>query len=155
MKKNIGFSNRMLAEPAERIKLIEDAGFDGVFIHSQYHPRQYIDLLCKSKLNIETLHLPYRKFIEGKLIDPYYANAIWRGDEEADLYEKLLIDEISFAHDYGIKIVVMHITGGSNPPLISKSGMAHLSKILEICEKYGITLCLENLRRLDYLEYVF
>lgn len=145
----------MQAEPAERIIMIEDAGFDGVFIYSQYHPREYVDLLSKSKLNIETLHLPYKKFTDGKLTDSQYVNVLWKEDGETEEYVKQLIDEIFFAHSYGIRKVVAHITGGSEPPVICESGIKHISKILDVCEKYGITLCLENLRRLDYLEYVF
>ncbi|MDR2913326.1 MAG: sugar phosphate isomerase/epimerase [Tannerella sp.] len=155
MKKNIGFNYKMSAEPAERISLIEDAGFDGVFIYSQYHPLEYIDLINKSKLNIETLHLSYKKFIDGQLIDSQYVNALWTEDAEADKYEKQLINEISFAHNYGIKTVVAHITGGTAPPLMCESGIKRISRILDVCEKYGIILCLENLRRLDYLEFVF
>jgi sugar phosphate isomerase/epimerase len=49
----------------------------------------------------------------------------------------------------------MHVTGGDAPPPMSENGIRNIGRVLNECEKYDITLCLENLRRLDYLDYAF
>lgn len=155
MHKSICFNYKYNSEYKERISLIEEVGFDGVFLYSQYNPSDYIELICKSSLSIDSLHLPYKKLLEGKTIDSRYVNVLWQEGEESNNYVKELLDEVKFAHDYGIRTVVMHVTGGDNPPPVSKWGIKNIANILDACEKYNITLCLENLRRLDYLDFVY
>ena len=70
-------------------------------------------------------------------------------------YLATLLKELEFAHKYGINTIVMHITGGSNPPPFSQYGVEFIRTILNKCKEYDMTLCLENLRRLDYLIKVF
>lgn len=155
MNKGICFNYKYNSDYKERITRIINSGFDCVFIYSQYTPIEYIDLISRSSLKIEALHLPYKKFIKGNLVDPRHVNVLWKTDEESSSYVKDLIEEVKFANRYGIGTVVMHITGGDDPPKLNESGLINISKILDTCEKYNITLCLENLRRLDYLDYVF
>lgn len=155
MNKSIDFSYKYNSEYEDRINLIKESGFDSVFLYSQYKPKEYIDLIARSTLKIESLHLPYKKIIEGKSVNSRYVNILWEEVPEAQIYVKELIEEVEFAHNYDINIVVMHITGGDNPPQMKESGVMNIEKVLNTCEKYNIILCLENLRRLDYLEYVF
>ncbi len=155
MIKNINFSYKIDSEPKERIKLIEDTGFDGVFLYSQYNPREYIDLLSKSKLHIETLHLPYKEIEGGVSIDPKYVNVLWSESERSDKYINWIIEEIYFAQNYGIKNVVAHITGGNNPPQMNEVGLNNILRILNVCEALDINFCMENTRRTDYIQYVF
>ena len=155
MNKSIGFNYKYNSAYEDRINLIEQAGFSGVFIYSQYNPSEYIEIICDSSLRIDSLHLPYKKFEQGKCVDSRYVNVLWTDETVADLYVKELIDEVKFAHEYKIDTVVMHITGGDIPPDMSDHGIINIEKVLNACELYDITLCLENLRRLDYLSYVF
>lgn len=155
MKKSINFDYKYDSSPQERLRLIEEAGFDGIYIHSQYKPSDYIDLICKSSLTIESLHLPYKKIYQGRSVDSRYVNVLWEGDEKSQPYVEELIEEVNFAHEHGIDVVVMHVTGGNAPPPMSENGVRNIGRVLDVCEKYNITLCLENLRRLDYLDYAF
>lgn len=155
MGKYINFNYKYDSSTDNRIHLLEEIGFDGVFIYSQYNPSVYIEKILKSSLKIETLHLPYKKIVNGKCVDSKHVNVLWSGGYEADCYTQSLINEIRFANSYGIKSVVMHVTGGDNPPMIKQGSIQYFEKILNECEKLGIVLCLENLRRLDYLEYIF
>lgn len=156
MKKSIGFDYKYDSPPLERIRLIEEAGFDGIYLHSQYKPAEYIGLLRKaSSLEIESLHLPYKKLHEGKTVDSRYVNVLWKDEDESRPYVADLIREIEFASRHGIGIVVMHLTGGEDPPPLNDNGIRSIEKILNVCEQHGIALCLENLRRLDYVDHVF
>jgi sugar phosphate isomerase/epimerase len=80
---------------------------------------------------------------------------LWEAGREAELYISELIQEVKLANEYNIKTVIMHITGGDTPPQKNYKGVKNIEKVLDYCENYGITLCLENLRRLDYLIYVY
>ena len=155
MKKNICFNYKYDSEYKQRARLLKAIGFDGVFLYSQYNPRTYVDDILKVGLEIETLHLPYKKYENGKYIDSQFVNVFWTGGSDFNGYLNELLNEIDFANSVGIKSVVMHITGGDAPPPLQESGVDAVSRVFERCNKYGITLCLENLRRLDYLKYVF
>lgn len=155
MKKYINLDYKYESTYEEKLLKIKKAGFNGVFLHSKHNPREYIDMIINLGLDIETLHLPYKKYKNGVLVDPRYVNVIWKEGNEADEYIRELIEEINFASDYHIPIVIMHITGGDNPPEMNVNGLRYIEKIAKHCENLGITLCLENLRRLDYLQYVF
>jgi len=49
----------------------------------------------------------------------------------------------------------MHTTGGDTPPPLSEYAVNNVRRILDKCEEKEITLCLENLRRMDYLHYLY
>lgn len=155
MNKSICFDYKYDSEPRERLRLIEEAGFDGIYLHAQYSPREYIDVICRSSLKVESLHLSYKKMNQGRTVDSRYVNVLWEDGDKSDPYVEELIQEVRFAHEYGIDLVVMHITGGETPPPMCESGISNIGRVLDVCEKHNITLCLENLRRLDYLDYAF
>ena len=155
MNKCICFNYKYNSGYEERVTLIKESGFNSVFLYSQYNPIEYIDLICISTLKIDSYHLPYKKFNRGKCIDSRYVNILWEERPEAKVYVRELIEEVKFAHEYAINTVVMHITGGDVPPPMNDNGIKNIEKVLDVCEKYNITLCLENLRRVDYLDYVF
>lgn len=155
MRKYINFNYNFNSDYGTRVERIVRSGFDGVFLYSENDPIKSIDVVLSSGLEIETLHLPYRKFDHGALIDSRYVNVLWRGGYEAEMYVDELCEQVEFAGRYKIRTVVMHITGGDSPPPISDGGIRCIEKVLNLCEKKGIVLCLENLRRLDYLNYIF
>lgn len=155
MERYINFNYKYSSTNDNRIHLIEEAGFDGVFIYSQYNPRDYIDSILKSSLKIEALHLPYKYIVNGKCVNSRFVNVLWEGGDKAFEYVLSLVDEIRFAHQYGIQNVVMHITGGSNPPMFKRESLKFFELLLNECDKFRINLCLENLRRLDYLSFIF
>ncbi len=139
-----------------RAELIKKLGFDGVFLYSQYNPEDYIRDVLDAGLEIGSLHLSYKKFdCNGQLVDKQYVNVIWQEPELSKEYLSILLGELEFAHKYCINTVVMHITGGTTPPPFSQYGVEFIRTILNKCKEYNITLCLENLRRLDYLIKVF
>ncbi len=155
MKKFINYNYKFNSQHTNRAKLIKEAGFDGVFIYSQYKPDDYIQNILACDLEIEALHLPYKLIKNDKCIDSQFVNIIWTDQEDAKNYMCELVNQIDFANNYGIKNVVMHVTGGKQPPPINKLGLDRVLYLLEYCDKYGINLCLENLRCLDYIKYLF
>jgi len=49
----------------------------------------------------------------------------------------------------------MHVTGSDNPPPYSQLGLDRFKQLAEKAEKAGITIALENVWRLEYLDYIF
>lgn len=155
MEKYINYNYKYDSTNEIHVRLLEEAGFDGVFLYSQYSPKDYIDLVLNSSLKIEALHLPYKLIVNGKCVNSRFVNVLWEGGDDAIKYVCSLIDEIRFAYSYGIQNVVMHITGGDNPPVFKQESLKYFEILLNECEKLRINLCLENLRRLDYLKSIF
>ncbi|MDE5562788.1 MAG: sugar phosphate isomerase/epimerase [Clostridiales bacterium] len=155
MKKYINFNYKIDSPYQQRAANIKAAGFDGVFIYSQYQPREYVKIIQDTGLKIETLHLPYKKFENGTLVDSRHVNVLWQNNIIGDQYVEDLINEIDFAYQNKIDTLIMHITGGDTPPPISGIGLQRIAKIVKYCESLNLTLCLENLRRLEYLTYIF
>lgn len=155
MKKIIGFNYKYNSPEKERSKLIKEVGFDGVFIYSQYNPQNYIQDILGSGLEIETLHLSYKRLENGVCLDSRFVNNLWLDNDAQKIYLKTLLSEIDFAKTYGIRKVVMHITGGNTPPEMSQVGVDFIEQVLNYCENRKIELCLENLRCLPYLEFIY
>lgn len=155
MKKIIGFNYKYNSQEKEKSELIKEIGFDGVFIYSQYNPQNYIEDILGSGLEIETLHLSYKRLENGVCVDSRFVNNLWLDNDAQKIYLKTLLNEIDFAKAYGIRKVVMHITGGNTPPKMSQVGVDFIEKLLNYCENQKIELCLENLRCLSYLEFIY
>lgn len=90
--------------------------------------------------------------MEGKTVDPSLVNVLWGDSAGSEGYKKLIHNYIKFARENRIGALVMQITSGDNPPAFSENGIRFITDIVRECEKNDIVLCLENLRRLDYIE---
>lgn len=154
MNKNIGFNFKYNTDFIQRAQDIKDIGFDGIFLYAHHEPQESVDAARKVGLEVETLHLPYKEIEAGKTIKPGLANILWNESVNRESYKKLLLSYVEFAHENKIGALVMHITFGDNPPAFSDSGVRFITDIVQECEKNNIVLCLENLRRLDYIENV-
>lgn len=158
MKKFINFNYgfKQNTDYVARARLIKATGFDGVFLYAKYHPETYIGDILGVGLEIGSFHLSYQKCApDGTKLVQDYVNMLWTDGDESRDYLNLLFSEIEFANKYGIKNIIMHITGGNEPPAFNDNGIRFIGNVLARCKQYGMTLCLENLRRLDYLEKVF
>ena len=129
---------------SEKINLIKKNNFDGVFIFYKDNLNDDISALKAADLEIETMHLPYEN-----------CNCLWADDNSGEEYVQSILKGIEKARDYQIKTVVFHVSSSNEPPLMSEVGLNRMKRIINACEKYKINLALENLRRLDYLDYVF
>ena len=158
MKKFINFNYgfKQNTDYVARARLIKATGFDGVFLYAKYNPETYIGDILGVGLEIGSFHLSYQKCApDGTKLVQDYVNMLWTDGDESRDYLNLLYSEIEFANKYGIKNIIMHITGGNEPPAFNDNGIRFIGNVLARCKQYGMTLCLENLRRLDYLEKVF
>ncbi|MDE6058774.1 MAG: sugar phosphate isomerase/epimerase [Clostridia bacterium] len=143
--KGINFEYGYKSLYSERASMIKRAGFDSVLLSYDEFVEDAMLSIRNAGLNIDALHLPYRKMV----------NNIWLSGDVSEPYLQLLSGCIAYADKMGIRRVVAHITSTDSPPPKNIRGVEFINKLLAVCEKYNVYLCLENLRRLDYLEYIF
>jgi len=130
--------------PVEKADLIKEAGFDGVFLFYVDRIDEVVKIVRDRDLEIETIHLPFIN-----------CNHLWLDTDEGREYVELTKKGILAASRNKIKTVVFHISSKNNPPAYNELGLARLREILDLCEKLDVNFALENLRRLDYLDYIY
>lgn len=135
----------------ERFKLIKAAGFNGVLLwwSDEYaevdgdktlHP----ELARQKGLFIENMHTPIIR-----------NNCLWESGIDGDVLEKRLLGCIDDCKRFEIPTAVVHITHGNNPPPYKQIGLDRIKRLVEAAERSNVNIALENLRRPDYLDFVF
>lgn len=146
MDKNISFYYGYESDYVSRVNLIKEVGFDGVMALFERAPYFYdaVDYALASGLKVESVHLPFRDMV----------NDLWLDTKLGEHYFSLMIKGGDYAKQIGVDKLTMHISSKINPPPMCDVGFNRLLKIAEHYEKNGLTLCIENLRRLDYFRKV-
>lgn len=146
MKHNIYFEYQKHTPYKERLDLIKRAGFDGIFlkIDENDNNEEIINYARQLELDIEAFHLSADN-----------CNSLWEETALGEEYTLSIIEGIKEASRFDISTVVMHISSGNHPPAINPIGLERIRRILEVANIYQVNVALENLRRLDYLDYIF
>ena len=150
MKKAINLY-ALTGDTKEKLDNIKKAGYDGVFL-GVYDKKetmtleQQVEYCKKIGLGISMIHCSY---VEPKL------NGLWIEDnEDGKFTENDLLNQIERIKNFGVKDFVIHTNGGFDVQN-TKEGLTRLKKILTLCEKYDINLCIENLYVSSQVEYIF
>jgi sugar phosphate isomerase/epimerase len=143
MKHQIYFDYGYDSTDQKKIELIKYNHFDGVFLFWREELDEVVKQIREASLSIETLHLPFDN-----------CNDLWC-ETMASSYWEVINRAVDDAYRLKIPTVIFHISSTANPPAINETGLKRFSELLLKCEKYQINLALENLRRLDYLDYIF
>ena len=124
--------------PLERAKLIKENGFDCVITNADKEFdkqngkfKQQVKLFKEFGLKHSSLHMKYK---------PCELSKFWQYGKCGDKMQKSIIKDIKLAKKYGFTCVVVHLKGSFSP-----IGIARLYKVLDVCEKYGIDIAVENL----------
>lgn len=132
-----------------RFELIKSAGFDSVMIwwgdgdDFESGKIHYRSLAEKNDLYICNAHLPFDE-----------CNDLWLDSTVGDLYTEIVCKQISECGKSQIPTAVMHLSKGLTPPPYNKAGLERLKKIVDFAEKYDVNLALENLRFVEYLDFI-
>lgn len=129
----------------DRIKLIKQAGFDGVmmFFDDKESFTENLKTVKRQGLNIENVHCPF-----GML------NGLWT-DENAFEIIKMVQSAIDVCHFFAIPVLVIHPTDGLEPPPVSKTGITYFTGLVRYAGRLGVKLAFENIQRPEYLEDIF
>ena len=138
-------------EPRTKYKMIRDAGFDNVLLwwgdeyENETGKKEHLpDLARNAGLFVENVHVPFEN-----------VNSLWT---ETHNTKDVLLQYISCIKDcatYEIPTIVFHLTYTGTPPPYSQWGLSNILSIKTAAEKYGVNIAFENLRRPDYIDYVF
>jgi len=135
----------------KRLEQIKNAGFDSVMIwwddgkfDFEGEKFTYRLLADKHDLYICNAHLPYDN-----------CNNLWAETSIGDEYAELLCNQITECGEYEIPTAVIHVTKGLTPPPYNKASIERLKKIADTAEKHNVNLAFENLRFIEYLDFIF
>lgn len=136
----------------ERMRAIKRAGFDDVMIHwdekkfvdTDGTPAALFEIAQNQGLRVKTCHFPQDN-----------TNSLWLNNLEGEAFTALLIDCLSKMGERNIAHLVMHVNKGTNPPPMNEIGIARLKKALDAAEKYNVNIAFENVRFMEYNDYVF
>ena len=125
----------------EKLDSIKRVGFD--FVALSYEELEEGAAYCrKIGLPIENVHLNARR-----------SSLLWvedaRGDEIVDRY----CEQIEKSAALGIQVGIAHVTYGSELPPPNPAGLRRFERMVACAERCGFTLCLENTRASDHLDY--
>ena len=114
----------------QRIENIRRAGFDGVMLLFESRPDFYdaAEGVCKSGLNVESLHLPFRAV----------ANKIWRGEKTAEQALSVLRRGIRYASQMKIPYATLHLSSTFLPPPKNEIGLMRLALLTDYAERLGV-----------------
>ncbi|MDD3107005.1 MAG: sugar phosphate isomerase/epimerase [Bacilli bacterium] len=143
MKHHIYFDYGYESSDQTKINLIKNNHFDGVFLFWREQLDEVVGQIRLASLTIETMHLPFEN-----------CNDLWL-DAMTSNYWDLIIRGVKDAHRLGIPTVIFHVSSTANPPKMNEIGLQRFAQLLKMCEEYHINLALENLRRLDYIDFLF
>jgi len=92
---------------------------------------------------LESLHAPYKGI-----------NALW-GEDEAAAEEMIakITDGIDKCAQYGIPVIVVHLSSGRPMPEITEKGLGYYERIFAYAKEKGVIVALENLRYAENLEF--
>lgn len=150
MKKavNIYFYN---GDTKDKLDVIKNAGYDGVLLSAHTAPetmtiQQQLSYCEKIGLEVPMVHCQY---------DPSKLDYFWiEHSEIADEVTNDYISQIESISGKNVENFVIHLSG-FEPGKTSKFGLERIKKILEICKKNNIKLCIENLEYPKQTEYIF
>lgn len=135
----------------ERYHLIKQAGFDGTMISWKYfednpntNKDQNPNLARQQGLYVDNIHTPF----DG-------VNNLWCDNLDGEDYVSCISSCIDDCAKHEIPTMVVHLSSDNNPPPVNNIGLYRIMKIVDKAEQKGINIALENLRKPEYLRYVF
>jgi sugar phosphate isomerase/epimerase len=133
------------------MELIRSAGFQSVMLWwgDEYDdfdgPKERMPETARRRgLDIDNIHAPFAG-----------CNDIWLDTPEGGAVERMYLGCIDACAEHGIPAVVLHLTNGDAPPPPCQTGLDRLLRLAERAEKRGVDIALENLRKLEHLEYAY
>lgn len=135
----------------ERYRIISETGFDGVMLgwcvgpdNTQKTKHLNPDIARKNGLYIENLHTPFEN-----------SNSLWLEGIDGDEYLNTQLSCMEDCARHDIPAMVIHVSGGNNPPSVGRTGLERIKRLVSKAEDYNINLAFENLRRPGHLRFIF
>jgi len=131
--------------------MIRDAGFKSVML--RWMDNDDITISPKEKqpeefrkhgLEIANIHMPF-----------FQINNLWGDNVDGCGMYEVLASCIIDCGEHDIPTAVAHLSIGNTPPPPNDIGLDRVKRLVELCEKNSVNIAFENVRRPDYLDFVF
>lgn len=149
MKTSVNLYFNAHFDTAEKLKTIRQLGYDAFYTgiydsNETLSWQEQIRLGSELGLELTMIHCQY---------DEEHLNDFWLPGASGDAVCAEYIRQIEACGAYTPNFVVHLHT--ENPPSPSAVGLTRLQKMLAVCEKYGVNLCVENLYSAVEIPYIF
>lgn len=127
------------------IALMKENGFEGSHVANEnaYFP-QVVEKMQKAGIAMESIHAPFDRI-----------NDIWLPGEAGDEMLRRLVRAFEDAARYDIPAVVLHMSSGYHPPIISDAGNERFRQLMETADRLGVIPAIENQRLLANISLMF
>lgn len=136
------------ATTKEFIRAAAEAGFDSLFAPSNVTKEQLLEmarLTREAGMTLETLHAPFKGCI----------NHMWLEGEEGDAALNTLTDAVTFCHNAGVPMTVVHLSSGEDAPPITDVGRERFARLVAYAREMGVKIAFENQRKLANIAWAF
>ena len=138
-----GYSDKLSEE--QLVALLQENGFEATFICNEAPNFDHaVELLQKTDITIDTIHAPFDKI-----------NSMWLPGEEGDEVLRRLTASFEAAAQHRIPVVVVHMSSGFHPPIISDIGNDRYRRLMETADRLGVIPAIENIRVLANVALMF
>ena len=149
MKKSINLYFNEDGREKEKLLLIKKAGFDEFFTGYNddgcgFNFKEQCAIAKSIGLKCTMIHCKYNP----KKLHYFWEEGV-KGEELCDYYIKQIKESSGLSDNF-----VIHLNGRKSQKQ-TKIGLTRLKKILKVCDKYDMNLCVENLVVKDELFYIF
>lgn len=127
-------------------KKIKCAGFTHTFLNWEKRGSdciEHVKICERLGLEIETAHLSFANI-----------NTMWLEGSDGEDMTRLFTEDVRLAKECGIPVLIIHVSSGFTPPPFNELGLSRFRRICEQAEKDGVAIAFENLRVVEYLEYI-
>lgn len=143
------FGYNMQVRPC--MELIRSAGFESVMLwwgdeyEAMNGPKEMIPETARScGLAVDNVHVPYE-----------HCNELWLDTLSGEELTAMYMRSIDDCAEHGIPAAVIHVTSGNAPPPPALIGLERMKRVSERAERRGVNLALENLRKPEYIDYIY
>ena len=133
--------DKLSIAPLDQVKALKDIGFDAFFTRWDGDAFKFRELADKHGMIYQSIHAPNDK-----------TQFLWERGEGADLLINEWIACVNDCADAGVSIMVLHPFKGmdtSGKP--NKNGVENLSRVVDVAEKRGVNIAIENCEGEEYL----
>ena len=145
MKKGIFIYFGFEMEMRSRIDLIKKAGFDSIMVWAADEDIAHtVSYAREHGIYVSNAHLPFKNI-----------NCIWEEGDAGDIMADEFCHLLKVCGELNIPAAVYHVSSSFTPPPYNMKGIDRIRKVVSAAEEYGVDIAFENLRRIDYLQYVY
>lgn len=145
MKKGIFIYFGFEMEMRDRIDLIKKAGFDSVMLWAADDALvETASYARERELYVSNAHLPFKNI-----------NCIWEEGDAGDIITDEHCRLVKRCGELNIPTVVYHVSSTYTPPPYNEKGIERIKRVVAAAEESRVDIAFENLRRIDYLRYVY